>query len=129
MQLVDEQNDLPVRVLDLLDDPLEPLLELPAVLGARHQRAHVQGHQAHALEALGHVALADALGQALDDGGLAHAGLADQDRVVLGAPRQDLHHALDFLLATDQWVQLAFAGELGEVAAELVEDGRTTGPL
>ena len=37
------------------------------------------------LQALGHVALDDALGEALDDGGLADAGLADEHRVVLGA--------------------------------------------
>ena len=37
-------------------------------------------------EPLGHVALDDAPGQALDDGGLADAGLADEHRVVLRAP-------------------------------------------
>ena len=37
-------------------------------------------------QALRHVAGDDALGQALDDRGLADAGLADQHRVVLGAP-------------------------------------------
>ena len=42
------------------------------------------------LEPLGHVAANDALGQPFDDGGLAHARLADQHGVVLGAPRQDL---------------------------------------
>ena len=91
VQLVDEQDDLALALLDLLDDALEPLLELAPVLGARHQGAHVQGHEAHALEVLGHVALGDALGQALHDGGLAHARLADQHRVVLGAPAQHLH--------------------------------------
>jgi hypothetical protein len=37
----------------------------------------------------------------LDDGGLAHAGLADQHRVVLSAAGQDLDDALD-LLAHDR---------------------------
>ena len=40
---------------------------------------------------LGHVAGHDALGQALGDGRLAHAGLPDEARVVLGPPRQHPH--------------------------------------
>jgi hypothetical protein len=51
--------------------------------------------------------LDDVLGQALDDGGLADTGLADQDGVVLGAAREDLHDPLDLLLAPDDRVELA----------------------
>jgi hypothetical protein len=46
-------------------------------------------------------------GEALDDGGLADAGLADQDGVVLRAAREDLHHAADLLVAADDGVELA----------------------
>src|ERR1019366_241870 len=35
-----------------------------------------------------------------------------------------LHHALDFLLASHERVELALTRELREIAAELVEDGR-----
>ena len=65
----------------------------------------------------------DPLGQALDDGGLADAGLADQGRVVLGAARQDLDDPLDLLLAADDRVELAGARGVGQVDPELV-DGR-----
>ena len=64
------------------------------------------------------------LGQALDDGGLADAGLADEHRVVLGAAGQHLHDALDLALAPDDRVELLLARELGEVATELVEHER-----
>ena len=47
------------------------------------------------MQRLRHVAGDDALGQALDDGRLADARLADQGRVVLGAAREDLDHPLD----------------------------------
>ena len=73
------------------------------------------------LQALGHVAADDALGEALDDGGLADAGLADQDRVVLGAAREHLDDAADLLVAADDRIELALARELGEVAAVLLE--------
>ena len=75
---------------------------------------------------LGDVAGDDAMGQALDDGGLAHARLADEHGVVLAAAREDLDDALDLLLAPDHRVELARAGSLGEVDAELV-DGRRLG--
>ena len=85
VQLVDERDDLAVGILDLLQHRLEPLLELAAVLGAGDHRGQVQRDQPLAPQGLGHVAGDDALGQTLDDGGLADAGLADQHGVVLGA--------------------------------------------
>ena len=69
----------------------------------------------------GHVAGDDPLGEALDDRGLPHSGLADQDRVVLRAAREHLDHAPDLLVAPDDRVELALLGELGQVAAELLE--------
>ena len=121
VQLVDEQDDPALRRLDLLEHRLEPVLELAAVLGAGDQRAEVEREQALVLDALGHVALRDALADALDDRGLADAGLADQHRVVLGAAREHLHHAADLLVAADHRVDLARARERGDVARVLLE--------
>ena len=61
---------------------------------------------------LGHVAGDDPLGQALDDGGLADAGLADQHRVVLGPPGQHLDDPADLGVPADDRVELAVAGRL-----------------
>ena len=85
-----------------------------------HQRADIQLQHALAQQRGGHIAFDDALRQALDDGGLAHAGLADQGRVVLGAARQDLDDALDFHLPADDRVQFAFFGQGGQVNRQLV---------
>ncbi len=123
VQLVDEQHDVAAR-LDLLQHLLEALLEVAAVAGAGDERAEVERVDLLVLERLGDLALDDGLRQALDDGGLADAGLADQHRVVLRPAREHLHDALDLLLAADHRVELAVAGELGEVAAELVEHHR-----
>ena len=46
---------------------------------------------------LGDVLVDDPLGEAFDDGGLAHAGFAEEHRVVLGAAAEDLDDALDLL--------------------------------
>ena len=85
VQLVDEEDDLAGRVLDLREDGLQPLLELAAVLRAGEERADVERPDALALEALGHVARDDALREPFDDRRLPHAGLADEHRVVLRA--------------------------------------------
>ncbi len=65
----------------------------------------------------------DQLGQAFDDGGLADAGLAQEHGVVLGAAAEDLDDAFDLVLPADDRVELALAGQLGEVAAEAIQGG------
>ena len=87
VQLVDEEDRV-VRVAELLDDLLEPLLELAAVLRAGDERADVEGQDALVEQGLGDVAGDDPMGQALGDGGLADAGLADERRVVLRPSRR-----------------------------------------
>jgi hypothetical protein len=63
----------------------------------------------------------DALRQALDDGGLAHAGLADQHRVVLAAALQHLDGTADLVVAADHRVQLALPCALGQVERVLLQ--------
>ena len=117
VQLVDEEDDPPFGLGDVLEDGLEPLFELAAELGPGDEGAHVERDQLAVLQALGNVAGDDPLGQALDDGRLADAGLADQDGVVLGPPAQDLDDAADLGVAADDRVHLALAGQLDQVAA------------
>ena len=110
VQLVDEEDRV-VRVAQLLDDLLEPLLELAAVLRAGDERADVEGQDALVEQRLGHVAGDDPVGQALGDRGLADARLADQRRVVLRPAAEDLDDPLDLLLAADDRVELARPGQ------------------
>ena len=86
VHLVDEEDVGAGRAGDFLQHRLEPLLELAAIFGAGDQRAHVERQELLVVEAFRHVAVDDAQRQALDDRGLADARLADQHRIVLGAP-------------------------------------------
>ena len=88
----------------------------PRYLAPGDHGAEVERDDALVLQALGHVAHVDAAGEALDDRGLADAGLADQDGVVLRAAREDLDDAADLLVAADDRVDLAAAGEVRQVA-------------
>ena len=121
MQLVDEQHDGPGAVDHFLDERLEAVLEFAAVLRAGEHRAEVERHHALVLEAFGHVAGHDAPREAFGDGRLAHAGLADQHGIVLGAARENLDDAADFRVAADDGIQLAPPGVVRQVAAVLLE--------
>ncbi len=122
VQLVDEDDHI-VGLGDLFEHGFQALLELAAVLGAGHHRAQIDLDQAFVLECFGHVPTHDALRQAFRDSGLAHARLADQHRVVLGAPRKDLDHAADLLVPADDRVELAPVGQLGQVPAVFLQGG------
>ena len=127
VQLVDEHDD--VRVLgELLHDRLEALFELAAILRAGDDQRDVERQEALVGEEVRHVAVDDLLRQALDDRGLADAGLADEDGVVLGAAAEHLLHALDLVLAPDQRVERVLHRRVGEVAAELGEQRRFLHP-
>src|SRR6266704_2288042 len=115
VQLVDKDDGAALVLCELLEDGLQALFELAAVLGAREERRHVESEHPLVLERFGHFAVDDALRKALHDRRLAHAGLADQNRVVLGAALQDLDHAADLVVASDHRVELARAGALGQV--------------
>ncbi len=94
----------------------QPLLELAAIFRAGDHGAEIEREQLLVLEAFRNVAVDDAQRQAFDDRGLADAGLADQHRIVLGAPGQHLNGAADFLVAPDHGIELAVARRLRQVA-------------
>ena len=121
MQLVDEQNDRSGGRINFGQHRFQPLFEFTAKLGPGDQRAEVENQQALVTQAVGHVAVDDALGQAFDDRRLADPRFADQHRVVLGAPGQNLNRAADFLVAADHRIELAVARRLGQVAGVLAE--------
>ena len=72
-------------------------------------------------EHLGHFRLDDLARQALGDGGLADAGVADQQRVVLLPAAQDLDRARHLGLAADQRIDAAVPRLLVEVDAVSLE--------
>ena len=116
MDLVDEQDHVP-GCLHLAQQALDPLLKLAAELGARHQTGEVQQIDLLVLQADGHIALGNALGDALGNGRLAHTGFADEAGVVLLAAAQDLDGAVDLPVAADDIIQLPLPGFAGQVLA------------
>ena len=121
MHLVDEEEDLPVGFHDLIEHGLQPFLELAAEFRARDERAHVERVERLVLQRLRHITRDDAAGKAFDNGRLADARLADEHRVVLRAPREDLDRATDLLVTADDRIELARPRGRREVAAVFLE--------
>ncbi len=121
VHFIDEEDDVPLGVGHFFERRFEALLELTAVLGPGYQGAHVQLDEALVLEAFGHVAFDDALGQAFNNGGFTHTRFADEGRVVLGAAAEDLDGPADLFVTADHRVQFALAGKCGKVAAVFLE--------
>ena len=121
MHLINEENDMAFAGLHFIKHTFEALFKLAAIFGARDQTAHVERHQRAVLERVRHVTVDDALGEAFGNRRLADAGFTDEDRVVLGATREDLDCAADFFIAANHRVQLAFPRGCRQVTRELLE--------
>ena len=120
VNLINEQHGIGF-VLERLEYALEALLKITAVLGACQQCTHVQRIHHGVLEHLRHRAFGDAPCQAFCNGRFTNACFTHQQRVVLAAAAQDLDGAFDFVVATDQRIDLAFLGGLVQVQRELFQ--------
>ena len=120
VDLVDEHDRARIG-FDLLDHLLEPLFEVAAVARAGEQRAHVEREHGGAFQHVRHLAMHDAAREALRDRGLADAGIADEQRIVLLPAAEHLNRPVDLGIAADQRIDLAVLGLLVEVDAIGVE--------
>ena len=127
VEFVNKGDDLPVRALDLSEDRLEALFEFAPVLRAGNHCGQVEGDEDLVPEGFRDVACDDALREAFHNCGLADAGLANENRVVLRAAAQDLDDSADLRITADHGVELALARHLRQVAAVLLEG--LEGPL
>ncbi len=116
VHFVDKQDDFARRGFNFLENSLEPLFKLTAVFRPGDQCAHVQRQQPFVAQGFRHVTINDAQGQPFGDGGFTDTGFPDQNRVILGAARQNLHRPADFVIASDDRVNFAFCGGGGQIA-------------
>jgi len=123
VNLIDKYDHL-ITLANLTDDRLEPLLELTAVLGSRHDGGKIKCGNTPILENLGHFVLDDPLRESLGNCRLTHTRLPDEYWIVFLAAAEHLDNAFNFCVAADDRVELVLPGHLREVAAELIEIGR-----
>lgn len=115
VHFIDEEDDLPRGLLDFVENCLEPFFEFASELCASDEGTHIESDDRLSAKPFGDISGDNALGETLGDSSFSDPGFPDQDRVVLGSSREDLDHAADFLIATDDGIEFALAGALGEI--------------
>ena len=121
--LVDEQNRSRL-VLQFGDHALQALLEIAAVLRAGNQRTHIQRVDRAIEQHLGHVPLDDQARKPFSQCRFSDSGFTDIKRIVLAAPAQDLHRALNLELAPDQRIDAPLGGQGVQVGRETLQGTR-----
>jgi len=116
MHLIDEHYELTFALCDLLEHSLEPLLELAAELRAGDEGTEIQCYQSLVLESFRDISIRYSLRQSFGNRCLAYARLSNQHGIVFCAARQNLDHAANFFIAPNDWIELSFAGGVGEIA-------------
>ncbi len=115
MNFVNEKDHLPFGLGEIVEEGLQAFLELAAKFCAGNQGGQVEAEQTLVTQGFRYLAVDDALRQTLDDGGLSHPRLADEDGVILAAPQQHLNGAANLVVATNYRVELALGSALGVV--------------
>ena len=106
VQLIDKQNDLSIRILDIVKNGFQTLLELATILCTGNQCAHIECKKLLIFESLRDITLDDSLRKAFDNGRLTNTGFTDQYRVILGLTGKNSNHITDLLISSDDRIQL-----------------------
>ncbi len=118
---VDEEDDRARRALNLVDHRAQPLFEFALHRGAGLHQADIERAEPDILEWRRNIARCDTLGKAFDHRGLADAGFAGQDRVVLPPAHQDVDQLADLVVAAEDRVHLAGSRLGGQILRKPVE--------
>ena len=121
MELVDEEDNLAVRLGHLFYHALQAVLKLTTVLCTCYQGRHVKLNKLFVTQGAWNVARNNTLCQAFHDCGLTNARLADKNRIVLGAAAQNLNGTANLFDAANNWIELSLASKVGHVATVLLQ--------
>ena len=121
VQLIDEQDNLPVGLLHFAKNSLQAVFEFTTILSASEHRRKVKRNKLTIFQTGGNVARNDALGQAFNDCRFAHARLANKHRVVLRTTGKNLNGTTNFLGTTDYRIEFAITCLLSKVLAILLQ--------
>ena len=122
VNLINEE-DVILGFLQLSNNLLHAVLKLTAILGTSYQTCQVKRPNLLSAQDIRNIARSNELSQALNNGGLTNAGIAQDKWVVLLAAGKNLHDTLNLAVTTDDRVKLFICGKLSKVAAKLLQHG------
>ncbi len=114
VDLVDEE-DWHRALRECVDNGLETLFEVAAEPRAGQQGAGIEREDLGAFEQVRDVVVEEARRESFGKSRLADAGIADEHRVVLTAPAQNLHCPLELVAAADERVEFPSASACRQV--------------
>ena len=104
-----------------VDDAEQALLELAAILRTAEEGAEVEGVDARTGESFRYAAVANERGEAVDERGFAHTGIADVEGIVLVEAAEHADGAFEFRLTADERiVAVEMIVDAGDVAVPVV---------
>ena len=121
MELVDKDDDLPLRLLDLAQHRFQSLLKFTAILCPGKHRPEIKTDQPLVSQCLRHIARDYPLGQPLDDRRLSDSRLTNQNRIVLRSPGENLDRPPDLIITPDHRIELTLACQLRQIPRILRE--------
>ena len=107
VHFIDEQDSLASGFGHLSQNRLQAFLKITAIFSTGNQGPHVQGQQAFTTQRFRYVPIHNAQGQTLCNCGFTHTWLTNQNWVVLCTTAKHLHSATDFLIATNNRIDLS----------------------
>mmetsp|Transcript_21366 Transcript_21366/g.52964 ORF Transcript_21366/g.52964 Transcript_21366/m.52964 type:complete len:383 (-) Transcript_21366:481-1629(-) len=115
VHFINEKDNFTFTLLDFLQDRLETFLELTTHTCSSYQCRQVQSDQFASLQSVRHVTGNHTLGDTLGNCGLTNTRVSDQDGIVLGTTTQNLNGTTDFVVTTDNGIELSLFGLFGEI--------------
>ena len=128
VHLIDKQNDV-AFLLHLCQQALDTAFKLSAELGTGNQRSQIQQVYLLIFQMHGNVSGVDPQSNSLGNCRFADTGFTDQTGIVLGAAGENLNHPCNFLIPSNDCVQLALCGTAGQVRAVIAQEPQFLFPL
>ena len=115
VNLVDEEDNLPLTLHHSLDHSLESFLKLTLILGTGNQCTHIKRVELLVLQVFRHIATHDTTCQAFHDSGFTRTRLTNKNRIIFSTTAQNLQDSTNLLITTDDGVELAIPCPFHEV--------------
>src|SRR5262249_55884335 len=98
-----------------IENLLDALFEVAAISRAGHERAKIEREDTRPLQDIRNLTLMDAQREPLSERRLSYTRLTNEQRVVLAAAAEHLHHPLDLERSSDERIDLSSSGARDEV--------------
>ena len=121
MQLIDKENNLSIRILDIIKNRLQTLLKLTTIFRTCDQRSHIQSEKFLIFQSFRDISLHNTLRQTFDHSGLTNTRFTDQHRIVFRLTRKDSNHITDLLISSDNRIQFLLSCTLHHIISVLLK--------